>query len=140
MGRSRMARRLVWGSLALGASMLAAWCVEFSGAPWRTALLAIVLLLAAGAAWKAARLGEGVRLHWDGMHWSCDGAQRVDRAVATVHLDLQTLMLVRLCGAGRAAVWLWIERSSAPQCWLDLRRALCAAAPRGIGASVSPQP
>ena len=127
VGRSRLARRLLWGIWALGAGAFAAWCVQFSGVLWRTALMGVVLALAALAAWAASRLGEGVRLHWNGMHWSCEGAACRRAAGATVHLDLQSVMLVRLSQPSAPAVWLWLERSNDPQRWLDLRRALHAA-------------
>lgn len=128
VGRSRLAPRLVWAAWGIGVAMLAAWCAQFDGAPWRTALLASAVLLAAVAALRAARLGEGIRIHWNGQHWSCDGAVRFDSAVATVHLDLQSLMLVRVHEAGRGAAWLWAERAAFPTRWLDLRRALHACA------------
>lgn len=130
VGRSRMARRLLWSIWGLGAATLVAWCVQYSGAPWRTALLAGAVALAARTVWRAPRLEESLRLQWNGLHWSCDDASRPCGANAAVHLDLQSLVLVRLHGAGRPALWLWLERSSCPERWLDLRRALYANVPR----------
>ena len=131
VGRSRMARRLLLGIWCLGAAGLAAWCLQFSGALWRTALLALVLPVAGLAAWRAARLGEGAELRWNGQHWSCAGSAPCSAAHVSIHLDLQTLMLVRLRESGRAAIWLWVERASLPSRWLDLRRALHAAQAHG---------
>ena len=133
VGRSRLARRLLWGIWALGAGALTAWCVQFSGAPWRTALMGVVLALAARAARVASRLGEGARLHWDGAHWSCDGTVRLGDAGVTVDLDLQSLVLIRLREPGGPATWFWIECMNDPGRSLDLRRALYAAAPSGAG-------
>lgn len=45
--------------------------------------------------------------------------QRVER----VH-DLQTWMLLRLHNPDGARTWVWVERTSDPQRWDDLRRAL----------------
>ena len=141
VGRSRFAARPVWAAWGLGMALLAAWSFQFDGARWRTALLASAVLLAAEAARRAARLGEGMRLEWNGRHWSCDGAVRLGSAVATVHLDLQSLMLVRVDEVGRGAAWLWVERASFPQRWLDLRRALHASAgARQAKDEVVPQP
>ena len=141
VGRSRLASRLVWAAWGLGAAVLAAWCFQFEGAAWRTAWLASAVLLAGVAAAQAARLGEGARLQWNGQHWSCEGAVRLHSAVATLHLDLQSLMLVRVEEAGRGAAWLWVERASCPPRWLDLRRALHAsAAARETQDEVVPQP
>jgi toxin CptA len=126
VGRSRMARRLLLGIWCLGAAGLAAWCLQFSGAGWRTALLVLVVLAAGLSAWRAARLGEGVELQWNGQHWSCAGSAQCAAARVSIHLDFQPLMLVRLCEPGRATTWLWLERGSMPSRWLDLRRALHA--------------
>ncbi|MBS0339558.1 MAG: hypothetical protein JSS56_03465 [Proteobacteria bacterium] len=127
----------MWGIWALGATALVAWCAQFVGSPWRTAVLAGLSMLAARGAWAASRLGEGAQLRWDGLHWSCDGAVRLEGAGATVHLDLQSLVLVRLHKPGRPAAWLWLERASCPSHWLDLRRALHACESRGAEARVS---
>jgi len=125
-----MARHLLWAIWSFGAFALALWCAQFSGAPWRTALLCAALLVSACAAWAGSRMGEGAQLQWDGMHWSCTGAVQLSGAVAAVHLDFQSIMLVRLHEQGRAAGWFWLERSHCPARWLDLRRALHAAVPR----------
>ena len=125
-----MARRLLLSLWGLSASGVAAWCLQFSGAPWRTALLLAAMLVAGIGAWRAARLGgEGIQLQWDGRHWSCTGNCQRAGARAVVHLDLQSLLLVRLYEPGQAAAWLWLERDACPACWLDLRRALNASVP-----------
>jgi toxin CptA len=129
VGRSRLAPRLLLGVWAVGAAGVAAWSWQFSGAPWRTGLIVAALLLAGMAAWRAARLGEGAQLLWDGQHWTCSGSVQRAGAQAFVHLDLQSLMLVRLCAPGRGAAWLWLERGAHPSRWLDIRRALHAGRP-----------
>ena len=127
VGRSRLARRLLLGVWALGAAGLAAWCLQFEGAAWRTAVLALAVLLAGVAARRGARLGAGVQwMTWGGQHWSCKGSPCLSAARARVHLDLQSLMLVRLHEPGGAAAWLWVERDALAPRWLDVRRALHA--------------
>ena len=142
VGRSLLARRLLWTTWGLGAAAFATWCIQFGGEPWRTALLALVLAGSAAGASRAARLGEGVSLQWDGLHWSCAGGNAdLGDATPVIHLDLQSLMLVRLHQPGRGAAWLWLERPAFPSRWLDLRRALHAAAPsQGASGAAVPQP
>ena len=141
VGRSHLARRLLWATWGLGAVAFAAWCVQFDGERWRTALLALVLACGAFGAARASRLGEGVRLTWDGLHWSCSGSPAFEEAYALIHLDLQSLMLARLHQPGRGAAWLWLDRSAFPSRWLDLRRALHAAAPsQRVPAGAVPTP
>jgi hypothetical protein len=47
-------------------------------------------------------------------------------ARASVALDLQSLLLVRLEEPARARRWVWVDRQALPERWLDLRRALHA--------------
>jgi toxin CptA len=129
VGRSRLARRLLLGLWGLGAAGVIAWCLQFSGAPWRTGLLLAALLVAGIAARRAGGLGEGVQLQWDGQQWSCTGSRQLGGAAASVHLDLQSLALVRLCAPEQSAAWLWLDRDACPARWLDLRRALHASTP-----------
>ena len=131
VGRSRMARRLLGFLWTLGAAALCAWMLQFS-VPfgWRTALLMAAVLFAGLAAWRASRLGAGAELRWDGQHWSCSASASFHAATATIHLDLQSLMLVCLQEPGRRAAWLWLDRACLPARWLDLRRALHAAQPQ----------
>ena len=43
---------------------------------------------------------------------------------ASVALDLQSLLLVRLAEPARARRWVWVDRQAMPERWRDLRRAL----------------
>jgi len=128
VGRSRMARRLVLGLWCLGACGVLAWCLQVQGAPTQTAVLLLALLGSAFGAASAARLDNPAELRWDGQHWSTEGPRALAQAAATVHLDLQSLLLVRLRAPERPAQWLWLDRSTFPARWLDLRRALHARA------------
>ena len=71
-------------------------------------------------------------LHFDGLAWSLNGAdpaRSVRAGRAAVALDLQSLLLVRLTEPGRARRWIWLDQSTVPERWRDLRRALYARAP-----------
>ncbi|MDM0114308.1 hypothetical protein QTI66_19295 [Variovorax sp. J22R133] len=130
VGRSRNAIRLVLGLWLLGACGVCAWCwgqSAMTADAWcKPAALLGALMMAAWGAWRSVRLGEGLSLHWDGQHWSAEAGASLRAARATVHLDFQSLMLVRLAEPDRNSVWVWLERAAMPQRWLDVRRALHA--------------
>jgi len=62
-----------------------------------------------GWLWRSSAYPQGTPLHWP-----------------EVVLDAQQLMLVRLRNADGAIWTLWLDASTQPQYWLDLRRALLA--------------
>ena len=142
VGRSRFASRLVAGVWLLGAAAFVAWCLEYSGAGWRTAALVVLLLVAGLGVRRATRAGEGSLLKWDGQLWSCSGKLCFGNATMTPQLDFQSLMLVRLQEQGRRTAWLWLDRAFDPTRWLDLRRAVHASAAvrRAASSSSIPQP
>ena len=102
---------------------------------WLAMLLGAVLWLAwALRGWWRSPVG---RLHWDAQAtnlpslvvgaWFWQGGaalepQPVQRLEAA--LDLQRLMLLRLHAAQPVPRWVWVEQTSDPARWLDLRRAL----------------
>jgi len=49
-----------------------------------------------------------------------------------VLLDLQVHLWVRIVPIGHSAQWLWLERSSQPERWMDLRRAVYSRARSGV--------
>lgn len=130
-------------SVHLGA-VVACWVLMASGAlafllqqstSWRGTLL----LCACGMAglvsvigWRNTRAGV---LQWDGQLWSLtlpagDLVQRVSPGNEFVQvrlvLDLQTTLLVCAKSQLDRSQWIWLQRSSCPELWMDLRRALVA--------------
>jgi len=106
----------------LGAAATAAWAWQ-AGVSTAARLLAGAVLALAGLGalgfWR--RMPEG-ELAWDGERWTWPSGA-AGEGVLAVGLDLQRALLLRWQG-GRAAQWLWLERSRAPQRWDDLRRAV----------------
>jgi hypothetical protein len=49
-----------------------------------------------------------------------------------VLLDLQAHLWLRVVPIGHACQWLWLERSSQPERWMDLRRAVYSRARSGV--------
>ncbi|WP_439114414.1 hypothetical protein [Hydrogenophaga sp.] len=124
---------LLWWWPWLGAPADAPWLARVAG--WLGGLLWLGWVGFAWRSWLHAPVG---RLQWDALgapvsglvgagvwRWHrdalTDGAplQQVERA-----LDLQNRMLLRVRNPDGAHRWLWVERSSDPARWNDLRRAL----------------
>ena len=92
--------------------------------------LALVVVLGAGMAlwvsWKNLQCGQ---LTWDGdiWYWESMGCQECNALhELSVVADLQSQLLLRFEGQTGKGLWLWAERASLPDRWLDLRRAVFA--------------
>ena len=119
VGRSGFAARLLAGLWLLGAGAVAWWSLWAQDTGWRqgAAIGAAVLSgLVAARAWLRSPVGG---LTWDGASWIWRGAG----GAVTVSLDLQQRLLLHW-EDDSASRWLWLERSSCPERWDDLRRAL----------------
>lgn len=122
------------------ASVVAAslWAWRDSGVDpglWLVTLVgALLWLVWALLAWWRAPTGQ---LHWDAL---APGLQGIDAGAWFWHdcaapapqfvfgvekaLDLQRVVLLRLRSAGLAPRWVWVQQTSDPARWLDLRRSL----------------
>jgi len=129
VGRSRMGRRAAIALWLAGACCVGAWRAQYGGNDWRWALVLGAFLIASLAAARALRPVAARELRWDGAAWSLSAPQPMGMAQAAVALDLQAAVLVRLDEAGRAAQWLWLEKSAMPERWNALRRAVYCRAP-----------
>ena len=132
VGRSRGATRSLLVLWALGACCAGASCYLFDSVGWRQLLLVLSVLFSGVAAGFGLRRDGAAVLHFDGLHWSLTGgdpSRGVRAGRATVALDFQSLMLVRLAEPGRAGRWIWLERQTLPERWRDLRRAVHSRAP-----------
>lgn len=139
VGRSVWYARLMGGVAVLGLLGVVLGGVYGS---WRAALVCgpVWGLWLAAALWARRRLPQG-KLSWlpdrvepDGPLgapgvWSwASGAYRQGVALKRVErvYDLQRAVLLRLHNPDGACTWIWVERSTEPGRWLDLRRALVA--------------
>ena len=102
------------------------WLVQ---APWDDWKLWSGLTLTALVGVCAYRLrpvcGNHV-LQWDGRGWSCRAGERDTAGVVTVHLDLQSVLLVFWAPASGPGAWQWLSAEAQPSQWLALRRAVFA--------------
>lgn len=135
--RSRTLGVVLAGLVLAGAAVLGAWLASGARPSWGA-------VIAAGALWLAAAVGAmhfwrrqwvGA-LRWDGQGWTMegDGSGEIFRALSAppeVLLDLQAHLWVFVSPAGHRRTWLWLERASQPERWLDMRRAVYSRAVPG---------
>jgi len=128
LGRSRFLGGLLLCLWLCGLLLTLLWFLRGNGRlDWRIAL-ALVFVAGAGVAaytgWRNAPAGQ---LAWDGevWRWESPGYQAgVAEYSLSVLADFQNRLLLRLENQAHASLWLWMERRSMPERWLDLRRAV----------------
>ena len=123
--------------LLAGAAVLWAWLAEGAMLSWVSVCTAagVWLVAAAGVVhfWRQQFVGA---LRWDGQGWVLegDGPEKIFRALSAppeVLLDLQAHLWVCVSPWGHHRTWLWLERASQPERWLDMRRAVYSRAVPG---------
>lgn len=140
VGRCAFYARLLvlLGLLGLAAFGLGGWsapAVEGGVSVWVGGGLWLLWLGYAARSWQRSPIG---RLQWDALAasaapdarpgaWRWRNEANQEGALLSqveLMLDLQSRVLLRLCNADGATTWVWLERSSDPARWDDLRRAL----------------
>jgi hypothetical protein len=110
-----------------GLGVTVGWWLVAPGLDWRIGVATAAVAAAGVAAWVGWRSVPVGQLHWDGQvwRWESQGYQSGTPVLAlSVVLDLQGVMLIRLANHDHAGMWLWAQRTSFPERWLDLRRAV----------------
>lgn len=135
--RSLVLGAVLMGLLFAGAAVLWAWLAQGATLSWVPVSTAggLWLVAAAGAVhfWRQQFVGS---LRWDGQGWALerDGPEKIFRALSAppeVLLDLQAHLWVCVSPWGHHRTWLWLERASQPERWLDMRRAVYSRAVPG---------
>lgn len=129
-----------WGIalvVVAGAAVLIAWAL-LGAHKYHAGVIAATCFWAFAAAgayhfWQRQWIGF---LGWDGRAWTMDTAhpQAVSWTLAEppeVLLDLQTHVWLYVSCVERRRAWLWLDRSSHPERWMDLRRAVYSRAASG---------
>ena len=94
---------------------------------WRTGLAVSSLMLAGLAARNSWRHLPSGQVAWDGEVWRWESpSYQTGSAEQTLGViaDLQHHLLVRLENHAGASLWLWLEKKTMPERWMDLRRAV----------------
>lgn len=137
--RSRILGVLLAALVLAGACVLVVWVVLGTRAGHLSILVALCLWVPAIAGathfwWNQPR---GV-LQFDGLAWTLDRVASLTSvplslsAPPEVLLDLQGYLWARILPVGHSPLWLWLERSSQPERWMDLRRAVYSRASPGV--------
>jgi hypothetical protein len=117
---------------ALGAAGILAFTAQQDGL-WRTAGLALSLVVStvwALLGWLQTPVGG---LQWDGQHWYAsqpniwqDAQADQEPALRQVHIvfDFQRLLLVRTKNQRGQNAWAWLAQGANVAHWLSMRRAL----------------
>lgn len=119
------------GSVVFMSGMLVGgWMVLGSHAAvlFEATVCALWLVAAGGALHYWLRQPRGM-LQFDGHTWTLhhgrtSGTSQALSGPPEVVLDLQAHLWVRIMPSGDSPLWLWLERSSQPERWMDLRRAV----------------
>jgi hypothetical protein len=129
VGRSRIGRAILWTIWAAGACCVYGWRYQINSNDVRWAVVLGLFAVASFALAWALRPQAARVLRWDGAFWSLSGVQAMGMAEASVALDLQGTLLLRLQEAGRGTQWIWADRAAAPERWNAMRRAVYCRAP-----------
>lgn len=117
------------GWAAMGAGGGLSWSVALGAAVW------VAAIFGATHFWRGQLCGA---LCWDGQDWSVEDARHpaggpvVLASSPEVLLDVQSHLWLRLVFRQRRPCWMWVQRSSQPERWMDLRRAVYSRAKPGV--------
>ena len=115
---------LVW---LAGLLTVLSWFLVNPTPNWRFGLACLLVLaggMAARAGWKRA---PGGQLAWSGDSWRWESPSYQTGSAEqklSVIADLQTMLLLRIENQSGVSLWLWLDRTTQPERWLDLRRAV----------------
>ena len=127
MVRSSVLGLCLAGVAATSAMPLGAWALSNAvKTPLHLGIAFAVWVVGIGCAfhfWLHSPVGE---LVWSGQSWSTEDLTGAQQSVSLVEitLDLQAFVWLRLHRPGLRSQWVWLQRSSASERWLDLRRAV----------------
>jgi toxin CptA len=124
VGRSRFQVGLLALAVLGGALAGLLWLLAPGVVGWRQWLMAVSVLCAGVSAFEVWRRTANGVLRWDGHGWCCTPAVEPMCGDLTVHVDLQSQLVLSLRTDRGRRVWLWPERRSDAVHWNALRQAV----------------
>jgi hypothetical protein len=125
--RSPVLGFLLLACWATGVGVLTLWVLAGPAWDWRSAVALLLVACTGSAAWVSWQTSCSGRLGWDGEHWHWDtlgDSSLSEESTLSVVADAQFALLLLFETASGARRWLWLERASQPERWMDLRRAV----------------
>ena len=113
----------------MGLAAVLLWWHTVGRFDWRIAIGIAMSLMAGSATWYHQKGKAAGQLVWDGHRWAWQGVgnaaelRKSEQPLAVI-LDLQHRMVVRFDSLAGPSQWSYVERSSMPERWMDLRRAV----------------
>jgi hypothetical protein len=126
LGNVQVLRRWVLAAWVLVLTIDVLWWVQSPSQDWSLWIGLSLTVLAGACAWRFWPMGDSAMLQWDGRDWSLGEGERRAAGVLTVHLDLQSALLVFWSPASGPGTWRWLSSEVLPSQWLALRRAVFA--------------
>ncbi len=124
VGRCHIRGWLMHGLWGLGGLVCGLWLLAVGRLG---ALQGLALLVWGGVglfAWRSLRLAPQGTLRWDGQQWRWLGPDGGSDGVVHARLDFQQLLLLEFQPVTGQVLWLWLDRTMAPNRWIALRRAV----------------
>ena len=137
LGRSVFQASVLAGFWLAGLIAAGAWAYLVRQPDWRIGVCVASVVVAGMAAYRGWKNSPAGSIAWDGQSWRWEspGYQTgVAEQQLSVLADFQGVMLLRIENHAKAGMWLWVERKSFPERWMDFRRAVYSPA-RGVAAS-----
>ena len=113
-----------WGA---GAGVLTLWVLAGPVLGLRSAAGLLLAACTGAAAWVSWQTRRNGHVAWDGECWHWDAGDDMsssEESKLSVVADIQSALLLSFEAEGRAKQWLWVDRASQPERWMDLRRAV----------------
>lgn len=126
LGNAQLLRRWVGIAWALVIAIDVFWLVQGHWQDWKLWFGLALTLLAGACAHRFRPTGGNGELQWDGAGWSYREGESETAGLVTVHLDLQSALLVFWAPVSGPGAWHWVSSAAQPSRWLALRRAVFA--------------
>ena len=126
LGKVQTLRRCVALAWALVLVIDVYWLGQAQWQDWKPWLGLSLTALAGASAYRFRPAGRDGLLQWDSRGWSHREGESETAGVVTVHLDLQSVLLVYWASASGPGAWYWLSAAAQPSRWLALRRAVFA--------------
>ena len=122
VGRSRFMGWFIFFANVAGVLAGWLWYQQLESLGWRQWLFSGSLIASCFLAFQTWRRVPQGHISWDGQVWCWTCGAISTQGSVTIHLDFQSVMLLRLNTKTAGRIWLWPERHVDVTRWVGLRR------------------